>query len=113
MVALLGVDTTISFLNVVDGASNVILLPRAHFPLSVKVPNGLSEQLSDIGTFLLHNIPDLMARDNVVFTPFKRGIEAEQANNVSRIGVKRLPEPTSVSIRVREDIYAAYLAVVR
>jgi hypothetical protein len=110
---LLGVDTTIALLDVVDGASNVILLSRAHFPLAVKVPNGLGEQFSDIGTFLLHNIPDLMPRDNIVLTPFERGIETEQSNNIRRISVKRLPEPKSVSILIRKYVNANYLAVVR
>lgn len=54
-----------------------------------------------------------MPRDNIVLTPFKRGIEAEQPNNVRRIGVKRLPEPKSVSILIPEDVHATHLAVVR
>lgn len=89
-VALLGVNPAIAPLNVIDGTPNVLLLPCAHFSLPVKVPDGLSEQLGHVGALFLHDIPDLVARDNVVLAPFKRRVEAEQTNNIGGVGVESL-----------------------
>ena len=89
---LLSIDTTVVLLEVEDTCTDKVFLPYADLALSIKVPDWFRKRLHDIGPLSLENVEDMMPRDDIRLTPFKRLVETKKAYNVHRIGMKPLPK---------------------
>ena len=67
------------------------VLTFRHFPLAVKVPVRLGEQLRDVRPLCLQGIPEVMGRHYIALAALLSSMETKQTNNVGRVRVEELP----------------------
>lgn len=80
----------LAVVKVKDRLLNPSLLSVRDLALAVKIPIRLNEQLGDVGTFRLERVPQVVRRDNIRLASLFRLVQAKQANDIGRVGVKEL-----------------------
>jgi len=79
--SLLAIDSILpTGLEVENTCTNVRILSLADLTLAVKIPDWLNERPQDIGTLSSQGVVNLMCRDDVGFTSFKRPCYTKKAD---------------------------------
>ena len=79
-----------------DRLAGVRFLAGGDLTLAIEVPDRLGESLSDVGVFLLQDVPDVVDGDDVRLAAFQRPRDAQQADDVAVVGVEELASAGAV-----------------
>lgn len=77
-------------LNIHNRLTDPLLLALGDLALAVKVPDGLGQELGDVGVFLLKGVPYVVDRDDIRLAALLRAVHAEETDDVAVVGVEEL-----------------------